>query len=167
MIINVTKSISDSSELRLTRDYFAAAQTLCEGSDSAKNSENLGILYLDLSSKLEAYHKNIRMGLQSYSDIFQEKEVSVNIFVNGEKKTTGNYILFWADFRGEDQDKLIARNKYNGTSLRFNLPLSVRILVPGIVTFWLKDIKTQRMYKSVVDHIWINDRDKTIDLPLK
>jgi len=60
----------------------------------------------DLSLKINN-RQVAKLNLENYENLFQEAKISVLVNIQGDRQVTGKYTLFWAQFTGVDQRKII------------------------------------------------------------
>lgn len=107
------------------------------------------IINEDLTLKMDFIDANtsITLGVSPDASFGVPRPFKINAqFISGNvpKKCR----IYWANYLGGDRIKIIYKNAFDGSSSLFKNPYEIEVNLPGYITFWLKDLTSQQVYKS-------------------
>jgi len=152
-MIIIAEKLKDTSDIGAIDRYFRRAQKALHPNltpdEMGQITENLNN---DLSLKLSGF-TNVGLGhLESSGWFSRMQDVRILVKINGLPLANRPHRLYWATFTGKNQQSLIKAGAWEGKSNSLSEPYSLKIELPGFITFWLSDETNQSVYRSSDDH---------------
>jgi hypothetical protein len=163
LLISYAKTLQDASQLTDLKGYFTMATKSYETANSKQKLAVVENLNQDISFKINANSTGSELHLSPEAAIFEDVEVKVGVKINGQVPRA-DYVLYWTYFTGIDQDALVKAKSYVGNSVNFSNPCKLTIKLPGVVTFWLLETNTKKVFKCFPDHLKMVQKNNSIDM---
>jgi hypothetical protein len=162
-LIQTTKTNKDNFQLRNIIVYFNHANNSIEKADKNSILPVQQFINNDLQLKIIGDHDTSH-SFSTWDEMFEDKDVRVTAYINGVKQITGVFTVYWFNFDGSDRKALIHNNVFNKCSLAFFNPYHLDILLPGYITFWMKNNVSKQIYESDQDYYILEKKDASIDV---
>lgn len=165
-LINITKTLTDTDQLKAINDYFLNAFKIISRSQTSEKLAIIVDINADLSLKFKQADSTVDLNAWTDASFIKEEEILISAFIPSiplKQQTSGLYRIYWATYLGGNPESYIKNNSFEGTSSQFSKPYLLKVKLPGIITFWLQDLSTNKLYKSDVPYIRIV-KDKKLDI---
>jgi hypothetical protein len=162
-LIQTTKTIKDTSQLRNIIVYFNHAGNSLATVDEKNILLVQRFINADLQLKLTG-KRDKSLSFSAWEKMFENRDVGITAYINGVKQSTGVFTVYWFGFDGSNREALIRNNVFTKCSLKFDNPYLLDVLLPGYITFWMKNNATNQKYKSDQDYYILKKTDSNIDV---
>jgi hypothetical protein len=159
LVLRVTKTCDSIPQLMGISRYFQFAKKLVDSSEKGCHLASEGV-FRDLHLKTSSSKDKNSMPFAADEWFFAGIDVRVNIRISGNIEDGKNFKMYWKTYLGEDVKQIISNEQFEGSSVRFTTQLNIRLNLPGYIFLWIKDLRSQRLYR-LDDSYLVLDRNNT------
>ncbi|TPD70534.1 hypothetical protein [Flavobacterium microcysteis] len=143
-LINVSKTLKDTVQLKLIANYFTTINNNLSEADSQSLLDISRITNKDLQLKFSA--NKISDHLSPNFVFGKTQRIKIKALMSTNHNLSGNYRLHWCSYTGRSVKDLVKKDGF--ISNTFANPYTIEVVMPGLITFWLKDVSTNEIYFS-------------------
>jgi hypothetical protein len=164
-MIGLIKNATGKAGILLVNEYVSLARSSFHTARDA-HQRQLIAANIDRDIELKLYSKpDTTLSFETISGFGTRYDLKVNVYINGRKPGQEPFRVYWSTFLGASQECMIEADKFEGSSDKFTNPCTLRdVLLPGFITFWLKESNNSHVYKSDFTYKELEGAKATLDI---